>query len=133
MFGDPDSLLAELLRYQNLPPREFARALETSTELEELYAQAAMSGDTPVPENAEEEVDYHYVCFTKDKSGGVIELDGDRKGPIDRGVLLNQDDDMLSEAGTEVVRRYIERERDQNIGFNLMALVREPGSIHSTV
>jgi ubiquitin carboxyl-terminal hydrolase L3 len=92
-----------------------------------------MIGNTSVPEDAEEEVDYHYVCFIKDKNGRIIELDGDRKGPINRGALPNQDDDMLSEASTEVVRRYIEREQDQNIGFNLMALVREAGSTHSTV
>ncbi|KZM24554.1 Ubiquitinyl hydrolase 1 [Ascochyta rabiei] len=123
-FIDPDSLLAELLRHRNVPPRDFARTLEASARLEETYSKAAMAGDSNVPEDAEEEVDYHYVCFVKNRHSHILELDGDRKGPIDKGPLLNHDDDLLSEASMAVVRGYIERERGHNLGFNLMALVR---------
>ncbi|KAF3031551.1 ubiquitinyl hydrolase 1 [Didymella keratinophila] len=119
-----DSLLAELLRHRNLPPQDLARILEASARLEEMYSDAAVRGDSNVPEDAEEDVDYHYVCFVKNRSARILELDGDRKGPIDRGVLSNHEDDMLSEASKDVVRRYFERERGQNLGFSLMALVR---------
>lgn len=98
-----------------------------------MYSNAAMGGDSDVPEDAEEEVDYHYVCFVKNRYSHILELDGDRKGPIDKGTLLNHDDDLLTEACIDVVRRYIERERGQNLGFSLMALVREAGSTYSDV
>lgn len=83
-----------------------------------------MRGDSTVPEDAQEEVDYHYVCFVKYRHSHILELDGDRKGPIDKGVLLKHDDDMLSESSMDVVREYIQREKGGNIGFSLMALVR---------
>ena len=37
---------------------------------------------------AEDEVDFHYVCFVKSsKTGHLYELGGDRKGPVDHGIL----------------------------------------------
>jgi ubiquitin carboxyl-terminal hydrolase L3 len=80
-----------------------------------------MEGQTSVPANAEDEVDYHYVAFVPSKQNGhIYELDGDRKGPIDTGVLLNLEDDMLSESGLGVLKRFV-REKGE-FGFSLMAL-----------
>jgi len=83
-----------------------------------------MLGDSTVPDNAEEEVDFHFVCFVKSpKNGHIYELDGDRKGPVDRGPLLAPDEDMLAEGGLDIVREFIQRENDVNFNFSLMALV----------
>lgn len=82
----------------------------------------ALEGDSAVPINAEDEVDFHFVCFVKSpKTGHVYELDGDRKGPVDRGLLLGPDEDMLAEGGLRIVKEFIQRE--DNFNFSLMALV----------
>jgi len=49
-------------------------------------------------------------------------LDGDRKGPLDRGVLLPEAD-LLGSGVPSVIRDCIGIEAD-NISFSLMALVR---------
>ncbi|KAF6229421.1 hypothetical protein HO133_007537 [Letharia lupina] len=52
------------------------------------YRTAALQGESDVPENAEDEVNIRYVCFVKSsKTGHLYELDGDRKGPVDHGIL----------------------------------------------
>lgn len=62
------------------------------------------------------------MCFVQSpKTGHVYELDGDRKGPVDRGLLLGPDEDMLAEGGLRIVMEFIEREG--NFNFSLMALV----------
>lgn len=82
----------------------------------------ALESDSAVPINAEDEVDFHFVWFVKSpKTGHVYELDGDRKGPVDRGFLLGPDEDMLAEGGLRIVKEFIQRE--DNFNFSLMALV----------
>jgi ubiquitin carboxyl-terminal hydrolase L3 len=46
-----------------LKPRDRAIALEDSMALETSHADAAIQGDSAVPTNAEDEVEFHYVCF----------------------------------------------------------------------
>ena len=112
-----------------LPDERFS-VLEDSAELEEAYARVALQGTSRVPDSAEEEVDFHYVCFVKSHTNGrLFELDGDRKGPIDRGLVLGPDEDVLAPGGVSVVREYMERERG-NTNFSLMALVCHEEAIH---
>lgn len=62
------------------------------------------------------------MCFVKShRSGRLYELDGDRKGPIDRGVVLGPEDDVLAPDGVNAVREYIEHEQG-DLRFSLMAL-----------
>lgn len=83
-----------------------------------------MQGDSTVPDNAEDEVDFHYVCFVKShKNGHLYLMDGDRKGPIDRGPLLAPQEDVLAEGGLSVIREFIRREKGGNPQFSLLALV----------
>ena len=50
-------------------------------------------------------------------------MDGDRKGgPVDLGDSLEDDEDVLAEAGLSVVRKFIEREGGGNINFSLLVL-----------
>jgi ubiquitin carboxyl-terminal hydrolase L3 len=82
-----------------------------------------MQGDSNVPDSAEDEVDFHYVCFVKShKNGHLFQMDGDRKGPIDRGILSGPED-VLAEGGLSFVREFIERESGRNPSFSLLALV----------
>lgn len=107
----------------SLPPDERFSILENSAELEDAYAKVAQQGTSRVPDNAEDEVDFHYVCFVKSrKNGRLYELDGDRRGLIDRGLVLGPGEDVLSLGGSNAIRGYMERERG-NMNFSLIALV----------
>ncbi|KAL6352372.1 hypothetical protein LRP88_14354 [Fusarium phalaenopsidis] len=98
-----------------------AAVLEEDEQPESIYKTIALQGDTEVPENAEDEVDFHYVCFAKShKNGHLYELDGDRKGLIERGAL-DQDDDVLSERALGVILEFI-RGVGKDISFSLLAL-----------
>jgi ubiquitin carboxyl-terminal hydrolase L3 len=111
-----------LARAQPLSPMERAKALEDSDELEAAHKSAATQGDSAVP-NAEDEVELHYVCFVKsNKDNHLYELDGRRKGPLDRGDI-GENGDVLSEQATAVVQSFIDREKATGrLDFSLVAL-----------
>ena len=98
-----------------LPPKERADLLYQSKELETAHEEAARAGDTVAP-SADDEVDLHYVCFVRSTADGRLwELDGRRKGPLDRGVLA-EDEDVLSEKALAMtVRPFLSRERDNGV------------------
>jgi ubiquitin carboxyl-terminal hydrolase L3 len=97
-------------------------ALEDDEALEQAYAQVARKGDTQAPDNPEDWVDYHYVCFVKSHANShLYQLDGDRKQPIDLGVMAAEDD-VLSDKCLSVVRGMFASE-EANPNFSLMALV----------
>ncbi|KAL8922117.1 MAG: hypothetical protein Q9172_003691 [Xanthocarpia lactea] len=99
-----ESLLDKLLQSANQNPAEGTHFLENSKQLEETYAAAANQGSSSAP-NAEDKVDFHYVCFVKGKDGQFLyELDGDLKGPVRRGPLATREADSLFEAGLNAVR-----------------------------
>ena len=107
-----------------LAPADRAKAIENSEEIESAYRTLALQGDSDVPENAEDEVDFHYVCFVKSsKSGHMYELDGDRKGPIGHGTLGSGD--ILSNGGLDIIQKFISREEGANVNFSLLALVND--------
>ena len=120
----PDSTMARILPdCLNLGPADRAKVIERSEEIESAYRTTALQGDSEVPVNAEDEVDFHYVCFVKSsKEGHLYELDGDRKGPIDRGIL-EAGEDVLSGRGLSIIQNFISREKGANINFGLLALV----------
>ena len=108
-----------------LKPRVRAQLLEDTDALERAHQAAAATGDTAAPE-ADDSVDLHYVCFVKsDKSGHLWEMDGRRKGPLDRGPL-GEHEDVLSPAALEKgVRAFLKREEEAGGGelrFSLIVL-----------
>ncbi|KAI5362790.1 Putative peptidase C12, ubiquitin carboxyl-terminal hydrolase [Septoria linicola] len=107
-----------------LEPRARADLLEETEALETAHQAAAATGDTAAP-SADDSIDLHYVCFVKGKNGHLWELDGRRKGPLDRGAL-DQDDDVLSAAALEKgVRAFLKREEEAGGGelrFSLIVL-----------
>ncbi|OIW33196.1 ubiquitin carboxyl-terminal hydrolase, family 1 [Coniochaeta ligniaria NRRL 30616] len=123
-YIEPDGVLARLLKAStNLPPEGRARVLEESAELEKAHATVALKGDSAVPESAEAEVEFHYICYVMSaKDGHVFELDGDRKGPIDTGLVLSEGEDVLCEKVVGLIRKYAD-EADGNLNFSLLALV----------
>ena len=65
------------------------------------------------------------MCFVKTEDNHLWELDGRRKGPLDRG-QLGKDEDVLSEKALEVgVRAFLRRETAAGGGdlrFSLIVL-----------
>lgn len=78
-----------------LKPTERAQFLHDSDMLEKVHAAAAEVGDTAAPPLGEEPGNA-FIAFVKGKDGHLWELEGQRKGPIDLGVL-GEDEDVLSE------------------------------------
>ncbi|KIW01687.1 uncharacterized protein PV09_06868 [Verruconis gallopava] len=74
-----------------LKPAERADLIYNSEELEEIYKQAAQTGDSRVP-GTNEPVDYAFAAFVKGKDNHLYQMEGWKKGPIDRGALPEEDD-----------------------------------------
>ncbi|KAH8696094.1 ubiquitin C-terminal hydrolase L3 [Talaromyces proteolyticus] len=119
--SDLDNLLREA---EKLKPVERADLLYESKALESAHADAAKLGDTAAPQ-AEDNVDLHFVAFVKGKDGRLWELDGRRKGPLER-TRLADDEDVLSEKALELgPRRFLKKEAEGGKGdlrFSLVSL-----------
>ena len=119
--SDLDKLLGDAIP---LKPIERAHLLYESQALESAHQTAASGGDTAAP-SADDKVDLHYVCFVKSDRNRLWELDGRRKGPLDRGELA-ADEDVLSEKALNLgVRSFLKREAEAGGGdlrFSLIVL-----------
>lgn len=101
-----DSPLDSLLqKARPLAPRERADLLTKSKELESVHAQTASAGQSAAPQDLDD-VLLHFVCFIRDQDGNLVELDGGRKGPLNRGKVSSQDQ-LLSRAVDFVQQKYV--------------------------
>ena len=122
----PSTPLAELITQATpLDPASRAQLLETSPDLATAHASAAAEGDTAAPA-ADEKVDLHFVAFIKSPEGNLWELDGSRKGPLNRG-KLPADEDVLGEKALELgAKRFIKAEQEAGeageLRFSILAL-----------
>ena len=121
----PSTPLSRLItRAEPLNPRSRARLIETSDDLATAHASAATEGDTSAPA-AEDRVDLHYVAFIKSSQGNLWELDGSRKGPLNRGPL-DEADDILSAKALELgPKRFLKIEEEAGgteMRFSILAL-----------
>lgn len=106
-----------------MDPSARAQLLETSPSIAQAHASAASGGDTAAPP-AEANVDLHFVAFIKSAENHLWELDGRRKGPLNRG-KLGDDEDALAEKALDLgVRRFLKREEELggDLRFSLVAL-----------
>ncbi|KAL9631620.1 MAG: hypothetical protein Q9164_005784 [Protoblastenia rupestris] len=98
--------------------------LETSSDLASAHASAAAEGNTAAPP-ADERVDLHFVAFVKSAENNLWELDGRRKGPLNRG-KLPEGEDILGEKAIELgPKRFLKREEETAGGemrFSILAL-----------
>ncbi|KAL8823532.1 MAG: hypothetical protein Q9170_008352 [Blastenia crenularia] len=123
--GTPSSDLANLITTAlPLDPSSRAQLLEASPNIAQAHASAAAGGDTAAP-SAEADIDLHFVAFVKSAENHLWELDGRRKGPLNRGTL-DDGDDVLAEKALDLgVRRLLKREEEGQGGelrFSLVAL-----------
>lgn len=120
----PDSTLAGFL--SECTPQDRVSALEASEDIEAAYSEFAHQGASVVPD-AEDEVDFHYICFVKShNTGKLYEMDGDKKGPVYKEVTLGKEEDVVSDSSLRVIREYIGLEKGSNLNFSLMALAPVP-------
>ena len=105
----PGSVLDTLFKSKSREERQ--TILETSQALDDAYIPVALQGQTAVAEDWAWEPPFHYICFVRVQDR-VWQLDGDRRGPVDKG-----------EGGelVDVVRKFIEEQGEG--AFSLMALV----------
>jgi hypothetical protein len=118
----PGSDLEKLVQ-QTVPKktRERSDVLYNSEILEIAHKEAAGEGDSRVPD-ASEEVPYGFTAFVRGKDGKLYELEGRRKGPVDRGVV-HEDEELLSHRVLGLsVYPYINREKVTESRFSCIAL-----------
>jgi ubiquitin carboxyl-terminal hydrolase L3 len=135
----PESALAQFIEEcKDKTPIERARHLETTPLFASIHAELASGGQTQVPTNLD--TDLHFTCFvqvptsektreTADAGVGagkeiqssrgkmrLIELDGGRRGPIDRGECK----DLLKDVAKIIKATYFTL--SDTVLFSMMAL-----------
>jgi len=107
----PGSDLDNLIRTATpLKPEARAQLLHDSDVLDAAHDAAAHKGDTEAPPRGECPPQA-FIAFVKGSDGHLYELEGRRKGPVDRG-LLPEDADILSEQALKAgPLPFIEREK----------------------
>ncbi|XXG99020.1 hypothetical protein Hte_005353 [Hypoxylon texense] len=122
----PGSAL-DRLRRDALPLQMEARAqlLYDSAAFEAAHGACVPLGDTAA---ASEGHAGHFVAFVKAGDGRLWELEGSRKGPLDRGVL-GADEDVLSPRALDLgLRRVMRLDREaggSDLRFSCIALSRK--------
>ncbi|KAI0313276.1 peptidase C12 ubiquitin carboxyl-terminal hydrolase 1 [Amylostereum chailletii] len=103
---EPESIFQRLIDVcKDKSPLERAKVLETTDLLANVHAEAASSGQTAAPD-VDFKTDLHFTCFVEAPSAAtrlnqtgetemrMVELDGRRAGPVDRGACT----DLLRDA-----------------------------------
>lgn len=125
----PQSDLAHLFEtILPLQPIQRANALCDSVALEVANESAATEGSSEVLE-PNTPMDLHFVCFMKSQKNNLWELDGRRKGPLNRGSLEDQGDALSERALKLGVRAFLEREKKHggdDLRFSLISLGPKP-------
>ncbi|KAG5645740.1 hypothetical protein DXG03_005436 [Asterophora parasitica] len=127
----PESPLAKFIdECKGKTPLERATHLETTPLFANIHAEAASSGQTSVP--TELDTDLHFTCFVRAPAvrpkedldspvrHRVIELDGRREGPVDKG----DSEDFLKDVAKIIKNEYLSNASSMN--FSVIAL--GPGS-----
>jgi ubiquitin carboxyl-terminal hydrolase L3 len=84
-----------------------ASYLQTSKSLAKAHTSAASTGQSAAP-SAEDKCDLHFVSFVRDPtSKHLFELDGRRKGPVDRDIEVSKQEDLLKVATQWIAQNYV--------------------------
>lgn len=100
-------------------PEQRAVHLETTPLFASIHADAASTGQTAIPTNLD--TNLHFTCFVEapspSESGNrVIELDGRREGPVDRGECT----DLLKDTARVIKDNYLNN--SSAIQFSMVTL-----------
>ncbi|KAF5874025.1 putative ubiquitin carboxyl-terminal hydrolase isozyme l3 protein [Botrytis fragariae] len=125
----PDTTLSRL-REQAIPLKmeERAKILYDDKEFEDAHQSVAEMGDTAAPSASEgDRLGQHFVAFVKGDDGHLWELEGSRKGPLDRGLLPHDEDALSENAIAKGIGRVIRMEEEAGGGdlrFSCIALAK---------
>ena len=123
---EPGSILSNFIAQATpLDPKARAQLIYDSAELEAAHFEAAKQGDSIAPDvHNGEDVEGAFVAFVKE-DGKLWELEGRRKGPVERG-MLGEDEDLLSPKAIEIgPMAYVRREEEaggKELRFSCLAL-----------
>lgn len=126
-FIQPGSDLANI-RHRAVPLAmdDRAQMLYDNVPFEIAHKSVEEAGDTSAIVSAAEHIGQHFVAYVK-ADGKLWELEGSRKGPLERGDLA-EDEDVLSPRALELgIKRIMRVERDAGGGdlrFSCIALAR---------
>lgn len=109
-----------------LKTKERAQMLYDSQPFEDAHKSVEHMGDTAATSPSPGvHAALHFVSFVKNEDGHLWELEGSRKGPIDRG-MLGEDEDVLSpralELGLKRIIKLVEDAGDKELRFSCTAL-----------
>ncbi|KAI0188090.1 ubiquitin C-terminal hydrolase L3 [Astrocystis sublimbata] len=124
-FVEPNTHIARLIsQCAPLSRAQRITALEADEQLAAAHASVASRGSTAPPEDITEEVPFAYMTFVMSrKSGRLYQLEGCRRGPVDLGCVLGEDEDMLSKRALDAVNKFVqEAGRGIEVGYSAMAL-----------
>lgn len=104
----PGSELANFLEEaMPLDMHERARLLNDTESIHEASEAVARKGDTAAL-NRDEDSIHHLVALVKGRDGNLWELEGSRKGPLNRGAL-GKDEDAFSERALDLgIKRLVD-------------------------
>lgn len=109
-----------------LGPKARAQLIYDSAELEVAHFEAAKQGDSIAPDvHNGADVEGAFVAFVKSEDGRMWELEGRRKGPVERGHMA-EDEDLLGKKAIELgPMAYVKREEEadgKELRFSCLAL-----------
>ncbi|EGY21320.1 ubiquitin carboxyl-terminal hydrolase [Verticillium dahliae VdLs.17] len=126
-FIKPGSDLADIRsRAIPLPMADRADLLYNSAPFERAHKSVEQAGDSQADLTGEVEGG-HFVSFVK-TGGKLWELEGSRKGPLDRGSLADDEDVLSPRALDNGIKRIIKLNADgggDNLSFSCIALARK--------
>mmetsp|Transcript_9347 Transcript_9347/g.7120 ORF Transcript_9347/g.7120 Transcript_9347/m.7120 type:complete len:152 (+) Transcript_9347:132-587(+) len=95
----PDSILDKFyLKAVGQTPEERAATLEVMEDFKEAHKEYAAQGQSDNKNNAS----HHFVAFTLDKKGQLVEFDGTKKGPL---VVKERTDNLVKDVSNELLMR----------------------------
>ncbi|WWC70192.1 uncharacterized protein I206_104142 [Kwoniella pini CBS 10737] len=121
---DPNS---QLMKFKSaslpLSPIDRAKLLDESNFFSEAHLSASQSGQSSIPDDLD--VDTHFIAFIEaiNENGEkrIVELDGGREGPFDRG----QSENFLEDVAKVVQNKYFDR-AEGDTSFNMIVLAGQP-------
>ena len=86
---------------------DLPKIIETSRQIETAYTNAATKGSTSTGAPTDE-VECHYLCFTKATSSQLWLLDGDRDGLLAYSESCGMDVDVLESPNREIIQTFLD-------------------------
>ncbi|OLY78393.1 Ubiquitin carboxyl-terminal hydrolase isozyme L3 [Smittium mucronatum] len=111
---------------KDMTPKERCGFLESNVEFSEIHSSTAASGQSEQIAAEDDSVDLHFVAFTVDEDGNLVELDGslgDKNGS-DGGMIVHKrldEGESLISASAGVIKRYMELD-PSNPRFSILSL-----------